>query len=91
MSLDPEAFTFKMQDRVCALLKAAEAAASQGLERMILIKTWKRAPKNWDRALIMPGVYGRIVGSTEPGKYMVDVAIADVVAELERVMKVDRK
>ena len=81
-------FTFELQDHVLGLLKACERASSQGLERMILVKMWKRAPKNWSHVLVMPGVRGRIVGSPEQGKYLVDVAVADVVKVLERIMRV---
>jgi hypothetical protein len=89
MALDPESFTFEQQDHVLALLRACERTVSQGLTRMILVKRWRSVPRgNWDRKRIMPGVFGRIIGSTKPGHYLVDVHVADVVRALERVMRV---
>jgi len=86
--IDPVTFTFAEQDHVLALLRSCEQAVSQRRERMILIKRWARPPRNWSRAMIMPGVWGSIVGSTKPGHYMVDVKVVDVVRALERVMRV---
>lgn len=74
------------KEGVIALLEHAQRASEQGLTRMVVMKSWRRAPRNWDRVLLLPGCYGRIVGSTTPGRYMVDVVIADLVSAFEKVM-----
>jgi hypothetical protein len=89
MAIAPEQFTFELQDHVIDLLRACERSVAQGLERMVLVKRWRSAPRgNWDRKRILPGCYGRIIGSTAPGRYLVDVAVVDLVRALERVMHV---
>jgi hypothetical protein len=88
MSLSPDEFTFEMQDRVVPLIRACESAVNCGLSRMVLVKKSKRGPRNYDRWRIAPGVFGRCIGSNAPGSWIVDVAVADVVRMLERVMRV---
>jgi hypothetical protein len=88
VSLPPEEFTFDVQDRVIALLKGAQHAVECGLERMVLVKTSKRGPRNYDRWRVAPGLYGRVVGSIDRGRWLVDVSVVDVVRWLEKTMRV---
>lgn len=78
--------TDEHSDRARAILTEAKRAAELGLDRMVLKLTRKRKPRNWDRVRVLPGVWGRIIGSDSGGVYYVVVAIVDVVAALERVM-----
>jgi hypothetical protein len=58
-----------------------DTAESQGLGRCVLVLTRKRAPRNFDRVRVLPGVVGRICGSRGIGaeqRWFVDVSIADL-------------
>ena len=79
-----------MQDSVIALLKACEQSVSHGSDRVILVKKWKKPPRgNWGHKRILPGVYGRIIGSTSSCTYIVDVPVRDLIGALEKVMRVN--
>ncbi len=73
--------------RVIELLKACENAVRCGSDRVVVIKRWRRSPRNWDRARVLPGVFGKIIGSGKEG-YFVSVPVDGLVRALERVMGV---
>lgn len=63
------------------LAKAAHNAHALEHRYVQLVIHRKRRPSNWDRVRIFPGVYGlygRCVGETTPGSYMIDVSINDI-------------
>lgn len=64
------------------LIAAAEAAMGKGHRYVQITRSWQRSPKNWDRARVMPGVYGRIVGEVTPGRYLVDVPVGELLSAL---------
>lgn len=72
-------------EEVVSLLQYCRRTAEQGLAHVMLVKTCKRRPRT-NNVRVLPGCMGRVVGSTAPGKYLVDVPLKDLVAALERVM-----
>lgn len=37
-----------------------------------------RSPKNWDRVRVIRGVYGRCIGETTKGTFVIDVRLDDL-------------
>lgn len=46
-----------------------------------------KSPANWDRVRVLPGVYGRCIGETDRGTFIVDVRIEDVDRALPPISK----
>jgi hypothetical protein len=62
-----------------------EAGEDPALASIVLSVPLKREPKNFDRAQVVPGLFGRCVGWSGAGNvYVMDVKTADIRAYLRR-------
>jgi hypothetical protein len=73
-----------------AAVEASEARSRElGFDpaeaRLVLSMPKRSEPKNYDRAQVVPGLFGRCVGWTGDGNiYMFDIKCADIRAYVER-------
>jgi hypothetical protein len=62
------------------------SAKAQGHEHMLLTIARKRPPRYWDDGRVWRGgPRCRFIGETEPGRWLVDVKIADLEPALDQV------
>lgn len=60
------------------LRSAVQRARDLGHDWMQFVVCRSRPPSNWDRVRVWPGLHGRCIGETSPGRFLIDVHMLDV-------------
>ncbi len=62
-------------------------ARQEGRQWVQLVISRQRAPKNWDRVRVLPGLYGKVRGHVGGLRYLADVTRAELGEWLVKAQK----